>query len=902
MSCLSDDTVAAFIERTLGPDERDAARAHIDECPACRRLVADAARAIFDTEPSNHAPGQIPPGTRIGRYVVLQRLGGGSMGVVYAAHDAELDRKVALKLLRPEIGRGEELRKRLQREAQAMARLNHPQVISVYDVGSTGDGLFVAMELVAGPTLASWLHSTPRTRAQILEQFLRAGEGLAAAHEAGLVHRDFKPDNVLIGDDGRLRVTDFGLACATDAPPPAGPLASPVTAALALSLTGEGSILGTPAYMAPEQMRGEAVDARADVFSYCCALYEALYRERPFAGDGLEALRAEVAADRVRPPPRGSSVPAWLRRALLCGLRNDPAARHATLRPLLDEIRRRTGPRRGRVLAALGVTLMLASGAFALAWVQRSRAALCHDGADRLAAVWNPERRARLSSAFAATGLRYAARITESVSRELDDYARRWALAHDEACAETRVRKQQSPERMELRFGCLDGRKRQLAALIDLFAGADTAMVDHATEAVGALERIEPCADGKALAARVPPPSDPAQRARVDALWARLAEVRALDNAGRYELAAAQARALLSEARVTGYAPLIADVLYVSGTLQARLGNTAEARALLEEAAAAAIAGGDDEEAGSAWTALIYVVGIMQDKPEEALRFGRLAAAMLERTTDERNITNVDDMLGQVQMRLGQLDEAERSGRRAVARAAKVDDESWQVKRGVNLAIILTLEGRLEEALTLCKRALEVQERNLGADHSDTCTARENYAEILVTLRRFDEARPLLKRGLEDYRRIYGPKHPRTANALMNLAEADEGQRRFAESVARNREALAILEPLLDPNDDSLSEPLTTLGLAALESGHPTDALPPLERAAAIFDHQHASSIAAAATRFALARALAAAHKDASRARNLALTAREIWSQAARRWGGVNAARAAEVDDWLKSM
>ncbi len=239
---------------------------------------------------------RIGAGMMVGRYRLLTAIGRGGFGVVFEAVDTELGRRIALKLLGSQR-RGEAAEARLMREAQAMARLSHPNVITVYDVGSFDGGVFIAMELVDGGTLAGWL-AQPRPWRRVVELFLRAGRGLAAAHRAGLVHRDFKPENVLVGRDEQVRVTDFGVARMTDAAGDAG-AATGGDARVAPSLTRSGALLGTPAYMAPEQMDGAGSDARADLFSFCVALWEALYGARPFRGATVEELRAAIAVGRL---------------------------------------------------------------------------------------------------------------------------------------------------------------------------------------------------------------------------------------------------------------------------------------------------------------------------------------------------------------------------------------------------------------------------------------------------------------------------------------------------------------------------------------------------------------------------------------------------------------------------
>ena len=330
-------------------------------------------------------PVALEAGARIGRYLILERVGSGAMGVVYGAYDPELDRKVALKLLDGD-GAGQDpiARARLLREAKAMARLTHPNVVVVHDVGVFEGRVFLAMEFLGGGTLKSWLAARPRTTREVTQIFAAAGRGLGAAHAAGLVHRDFKPENVLLDKEGRPRVVDFGLAREASAGSEttdedvgrSGPAAG--TRALALlpagdgsgettlnplgTLTREGVIMGTPAYMAPEQFLGEATNEQTDQFSFCVALYEALYGERPFGGDSLLRLVNNITDGKLRPAPENREVPAWIRRAVLRGVQADPAQRWPSMAPLIaaledDPVTRQ----RRRILAVVAGVLVVAS-------------------------------------------------------------------------------------------------------------------------------------------------------------------------------------------------------------------------------------------------------------------------------------------------------------------------------------------------------------------------------------------------------------------------------------------------------------------------------------------------------------------------------------------------------------
>ncbi len=309
--------------------------------------------------------GEAPQHVPVSRYQVLGQIGAGGLGVVYAAYDCELDRRVALKFLHAATG-DDRAHLRLVREAQAMARLSHPNVVTVYDVGESEGRVFIAMELVDGVPLSTWLKARRRGWSEVRDVMVQAARGLVAAHESGLVHRDFKPQNVLVGADGRIRVLDFGLArradLVGDAATPHAAAAAIAGAGLAEPLTAAGTIMGTPAYMAPEQMEGGDVGAAADQFSFCVALFEALHRVRPFGGADLFLARRAIVEGRIHPVP-ASDVPAWLDRAVRRGLAPEPSQRYASMREVIAAItlERRTRRRYGLAIA-LAVSLLVGGG------------------------------------------------------------------------------------------------------------------------------------------------------------------------------------------------------------------------------------------------------------------------------------------------------------------------------------------------------------------------------------------------------------------------------------------------------------------------------------------------------------------------------------------------------------
>jgi CHASE2 domain-containing sensor protein/class 3 adenylate cyclase/predicted Ser/Thr protein kinase len=326
-------------------------------------------------------PAGLAPGFRIGRYVIDRVLGQGGMGAVYLAHDPELDRRVAIKLLHPSMSVNPDNRARLLREAQAMARVHHPHVVTVHDVVTWEGQLFVAMEYVEGTTLREWMRAK-RSLHQILEMFRKAGEGLAAAHAAGLIHRDFKPGNVLIGVDGSVQVSDFGLARSADADAEAmtaEPTGAQSPALLRQDLTQVGLVMGTLGYMAPEQMLAHPIDARCDQFSFCVTLYETLYGVRPFKGKDATAMVQAIHDQALQPPVSRMRVPPWVHEVILRGLSPRPEDRFPSMEALLEALRRnpeadessrariRQRMRRGVALGALA-TALVAAVATTQAW------------------------------------------------------------------------------------------------------------------------------------------------------------------------------------------------------------------------------------------------------------------------------------------------------------------------------------------------------------------------------------------------------------------------------------------------------------------------------------------------------------------------------------------------------
>jgi serine/threonine protein kinase len=346
---------------------------------------------------------ELARGADIGRYVVLTRLGAGGMGVVYAAYDPELDRKVAVKLLHSGLATAsasDEQRTRLLREAHALARLSHPNVVTIHDIGTREGKVWIAMEHVQGRTLEAWRREAPRGWSEVLAVMLAAGRGLVAAHQAGLVHRDLKPENIMLDVEGRVRVMDFGLARPVREAASASPSSQPhAPTALTGRLTQAGALVGTPAYMAPEQFAGRATDALTDQYAFAVTLWELLYGSLPFAGDTLVVLADNVTAGRLAPPNR-AGVPAWLRRIVVRGLSVEPTRRFPTLAAMIDALERgKVRARRRVLLSAAAIVAVLAGGVVAGSWAADERGLADGSWRDTSVGEWSRRRAAVASEA-----------------------------------------------------------------------------------------------------------------------------------------------------------------------------------------------------------------------------------------------------------------------------------------------------------------------------------------------------------------------------------------------------------------------------------------------------------------------------------------------------------------------
>jgi tetratricopeptide (TPR) repeat protein len=712
--------------------------------------------------PVEPAGQKLKKGAMIGRYIVLELLGRGGMGEVYAAFDPELDRKIAVKLLHARGGANTaDGRARLLREAQAIARLSHANVVVVFDVGTFRDSVFIAMEFVEGYTLGYWIQAKKRSWREVLGVYAAAGRGLVAAHAAGLVHRDFKPDNVMITKGGEVRVMDFGLARqqgAADEPLPAEVPASISGSGgyLGLKLTQTGTIMGTPAFMAPEQFAALPGDARTDQFAFCVALYEAVYGRRPFAGNTPVELMSNVVAGAITDPPPDSRVPAWIRRILVRGLATDPDNRFPSMTELLAALGQDPAVRRRRWLgAAAGVGVLAAAAVGALRFTA-SQHAICAGGPDRADAAWGRDRRGAIERALVGTGNKSAGRVFAGVSAIVDEYVGRWTDMYRETCEATHVRGEQSAEVLDLRMECLNGRLASVRALGDVLVGADSATVDNAVAAASALPPLDRCADTEMLRAVVKPPDNPVVRARVAAVRETTAKVKALGDAGQCEKAVSLGAKATAEAKAIGYLPAQAEAEFASGRLMETCLDPAKGIALMEEAAAATETSRDDQAfvEVSAMLASMYA-DRFHDIPRarENLRDSR---AVLGRIPGHKRLEAWVDVAGSViELNDGNPEGALQFEQHAYDLRTRIfNGDNYELTSSLtNLGIDLHGLGRDSEAEWFSQRSVDMAMRLFGPDSTRTAMLLLNHSEILTAVGRLEEAQTAIETSLSTWRR-----------------------------------------------------------------------------------------------------------------------------------------------------
>ena len=825
MACPDDNLLVAMADQALEPALFAQVEVHIDSCENCRKIVAAAlaSRSLAVGTPRPPSGGDVAEAL-VGtidvsisdRYVIEAVLGKGGMGTVYLAHDRTLGRDVALKLHHRADHTG--AAERLRREAMAMAKLAHPNVVTVFEVATVDDRLYVAMEYVRGETLRGWLAQKDRSWREIIALLAEAGQGLAAAHDAGLIHRDFKPENMLVGDDERPRVGDFGLARVGAAPASGIQMTSAELADTAL--TKEGTVLGTPAYMAPEQLSGNAVDARCDQFAFCVVAWECLYGKRPFAGMDREK-RTE--------PPR-SDVPARVRRVLERGLAVEPTGRYADMRALLVALRKAARPKTKQWIATAvaGVVVLGAAGYTGVgAYKDREQRTACMLEGDRAAASLSPQMQLAIRMRFLATRSPMAQSAYEHAMAVLDPFAKSLASRTTSSCLAP------SDPLADARSQCLQARATHVANLAEAFAHADARIVSRAASSAWSVTELAPCEDADALRSQHKHAvTDPELRHDLGHVWE-------LRDTGHYKEELAAATALVEKARARKDREGEVDAMLALAMAQEEL-EVPEAIHTLQALSALAETLGRDIDAANAYGSMAADAARDHQDFAAAHQYLALARAKLDRVGG-KNLANRGDLFiieAKIYMDEYRSAEGEAAARQGVAlleQALGANNPKVGIATGT-FSQLLRAVDKNDEALKMSERTLEIFENAYGPDHPTTAGSKMNLGQSFIDAKRYDEARALFLEADAAFDRLLGPAHPVHGQIASNLGTVEQLTEHWDAALGYFKKTLSIIERVEGTETADASGAHRDIAKVYALSNHPAEAEAEQKRAIAILD------------------------------------------------------------------
>ncbi len=758
---------------------------------------------------------------RVGPFVVLDRLGAGGMGVVFAAYDERLDRKVAVKIPRVQQS-GEQRREQLLTEARSLARLSHPHVVQVHEADTLPDGnVYLAMEYVVGENLRERQRAGAPWR-QVLKWYIQAGSGLAAAHRAGVIHRDFKPDNLLMGEDDRVRVVDFGLSSGTA-------VAEKIPAESAGSVQ---RLSGTPGYIAPELFDNGACDERADQFSFCVALYEALYGERPYPDFAF--VGKKTPQRRSRP---NIALPRWLRRAIDRGLSIEPEHRFPSMAALLAELSRR---RVRRSLVAAGASVLVA--ACVLFWTFAIGGDPCPIQHGALEGIWQTEQQQRLHRALGSTGLSYAETVWQTVKQTFDGYADKWLKAGQQACIATNVDRTQSAEALDLRMACLADRRRELQASVSAMMNNPARAATHTAEAISGLGEIGFCENVKALRLGMPLPTDTTSLAKVDTARDHLAKSRAALALDDLPVATAEVKQAKAQLGDLDFAPVRAELKFVQARLAVKSSGVKEGTVLLQRTIDQATASRHDELVADAWLSLLMDTGFYDGQPAKLrdwLLAGRASLERLEHQDDPRLIK-----LGQAEGRVLSLEGHYQDAANILKDTLEQGIKNWG-KRDLRVASLhhdyanaLALSGKAKLALEAYNEAIPIFAEILGAGHPRVGKTRLALGLHLgEQLGRIDDGLAELEKAAKIFRSSYGEDHLDLGSVLHGQGKLKQYKGAYREALDDSLRALAIFEKHLEPSNPRIGEVVMAIGVYRFLTGELTGALTAYQRALQVLKH-----------------------------------------------------------------
>lgn len=766
-----------------------------------QRLVEPLDEALVTSDVESALFGRARP-VVIGRYRLETRVGQGGGGIVYRGFDPQLQRPVAIKLFRSQ-GDATEVA-RLRQEGRALAKLRHPNVVEVYDVLDAGRGVAMVMEWIEGVALNRWLSQTRPAPPTALAAFIAAGRGLAAVHAAGWVHRDFKPSNVMVAEDGTTKLVDFGLALHLRSRPStpdspidddsgddSGDLDQP-------RLTRSGAIPGTPAYMAPEARAGAGQDAACDQYALCASLYEALFHTLP----------PDVPQPVVDARP---GLGRQTRRALARGLHRDPQRRFGSVDALLDALHPR--PRRRWMVAASVAAIAVAT----VVWATQPSGP-CVDGAPGLQSPWPMVRADRIERRSDTDG-----RAIERLDDALNTYGTRFETAATLTCAPDR-QATDTPARLS----CLDARRTELHSFVEMLAEADDTAFNAAAAAAGRLTSPERCADPQLSSIDAWMPADAQSPLLVQRLRRKLSDAQAQILAARFDRAIPLLQEVVTEATEAGFPPIAVAARVSLGQGLIHQGNVAEGTAELTALYEQAVAEGFDEQAAHVASGLVFAIGYMLGDYDAALPWARQAEALLERLGDnELEQATLDAHLGSVEALAGHYDTAEHHHRNAerIRRAHATTAGAALGSTLSNLGNLMLLQKRLDESQTFHAEALQLRRQHLGDGHPDIAVSMCSLAAISMSRAQWDDARQRLETAVKIWHDAVGPDHRDLIHPLHNLAVVASAQGRLDDAQRHVRHALSIAQQHYDADDGRIAMIQMQLGRVLARQERFDDAL-----------------------------------------------------------------------------
>ena len=701
-------------------------------------------------------------------------------------------------------------------------------MVQIYEVAHQDGHIFIAMELVEGRTLRAWVNAEEPPWREIVERYIQAGRGLEAAHAADVLHRDFKPDNVLIGRDGRVRVLDFGLARPGNEHESLDSDTGEMTSLSPFTISG--SVMGTPRYMPPEQHDGEPLTPAADQYAFCASLWGALTDEPAFRGSKMREL---AAAKRRGPPqwPPGVNVPRPIVSALRRGLQPFVENRWPSMGAMLAALERGLDRRRRNRVALAGFGLAIVGSSTAAASLSDEPAS-CTGAREQLGDAWDEQRREATEAAFEAVDATYAAAAWDRASAAVDEYADAWVEQHNESCEATRVRGDQSAALMDLRVACLHAARRELAAVTQLLSRADAKTVERADDLVRGLPALSRCADGEALLAGVEPPSA-SQAAGVAQLRDAVAKATALGRAGKYAEADEVLTAASEDATDVDYEPARAELAYELGRLRERQGRYDEAEAADTDALLAALRTGQWDLATDAAIALVMVAGSFQGDLDRGLAFATTAWGLIGRSSRPMaKEASLRRILGSVYAKASQIEPALQEQREALrlTLADPVAHELDVAHVRHSLGVTLLQAGKYEESERALSEVLELRTEQLGADHPSTTHAVVNLASLYEKQHKLTKARELHTAALEAMTRTLGPRHPKVGVVRANLSNVLYLDDQIDASLEEGKAALEIFEEAYHPSHPNVIGMRVNLAGRIGEAGRHEEAVAQLKR------------------------------------------------------------------------